>query len=198
MIDIERKEYKYMEMFQKYRNCVLHSSYHFSIEERKNIEKDIIYTLIHILGILMSEENKEDRIFMQEYLNGNEYAKLLENPVYIEELNAFLRKEYGHLYTCPYCSTKTLTPEYKCARCFNVFSDPYFFGYVDCGYCGEDMVIFDAANIECNNNYMRGLCLNCENDTTVYKCPKCGRYINAELLDEANCHEGFCSIFDEI
>lgn len=49
----------------------------------------------------MSEENKEDRIFMQEYLNGNEYAKLLENPVYIEELNAFCVKNmaiYIHVH----------------------------------------------------------------------------------------------------
>ena len=39
-------------MFQKYRNCVLHSSYHFSVDEKKDIEKEIIYTLIHVLGIL--------------------------------------------------------------------------------------------------------------------------------------------------
>ena len=54
-----------MEMFQKYRNCVLHSSYHFSVDEKKDIEKEIIYTLIHVLGILMSAEITEDRIFMQ-------------------------------------------------------------------------------------------------------------------------------------
>lgn len=44
--------------------------------------------------------------------------------------------------------------DYKCARCFNVFSDRNCFGYVDCGYCGEQMVIFDVANIENNNNYV--------------------------------------------
>ena len=86
------KEYKYMEMFQKYRNCVLHSSYHFSVDEKKDIEKEIIYTLIHVLGILMSAEITEDRIFMQEYLNENEYTKLLENSFYIKELEDFLRK----------------------------------------------------------------------------------------------------------
>lgn len=68
LFGFNRKEYKYMEMFQKYRNCVLHSSYHFSVDEKQDIEKEIIYTLIHVLGILMSAEITEDRIFMQEYL----------------------------------------------------------------------------------------------------------------------------------
>lgn len=63
-------------------------------------------------------------------------------------------------------------------------------------YCGEEMVICDAVNIEYNNNYIRGYCLNCDNDTTVYKCPKCGQFINAELFDKTKCHEGFCSVFE--
>lgn len=196
LYNFERKEYQYMEMFQKYRNSVLHSSYIFTEEEKQNVEKNIIYALIHILGILMSEETGiENRIFMQEYLNDSQYAILLNNPIYNQELHSFLKKEYEELYTCPYCSTKTMTIDYKCARCFNIFSDHNFFQYVNCGYCGADMVICDAANIEGNNNYIRGLCLNCGNDTTVYKCPKCGQYINAELFDNTRCHEGFCSIF---
>ena len=198
LFGFNRKEYKYMEMFQKYRNCVLHSSYHFSVDEKKDIEKEIIYTLIHVLGILMSAEITEDRIFMQEYLNENEYTKLLENSFYIKELEDFLRKEYDEVYICPDCLTRTLTPDFKCARCFNVFSDFHFYGYAECGECGESMVIFDAANIECNNNYMRGMCLNCGNETTIYKCPKCGKCIDVELEDKTNCHENFCSIFDEI
>ena len=56
----------------------------------------------------------------------------------------------------------------------------------------EKMVICDALNIEYNHNMARGLCLNCKEDTTVYKCPKCHRFVNAELFDERDCHEGFC------
>ena len=173
LYNFERKEYQYMEMFQKYRNCVLHSSYIFNEQERQSVEKDVIYALIYILGILMSEETGiENRKFMQEYLNDSQYAILLQNPIYNHELYNFLKKEYEDLYTCPYCSTRTMTIDYKCARCFNTFSDRHFFQYVTCGYCGEDMVICDAANIEYNNNYIRGLCLNCGNDTMVYKCSK--------------------------
>ena len=192
LYNFERKEYQYMEMFQKYRNCVLHSSYIFNEQERQSVEKDVIYALIHILGILMSEETGiENRKFMQEYLNDSQYAILLQNPIYNHELYNFLKKEYEDLYTCPYCSTRTMTIDYKCARCFNTFSDRHFFQYVTCGYCGEDMVICDAANIGYNNNYIRGLCLNCGNDTMVYKCSKCGQYVNAELFDMTKCHEGF-------
>lgn len=198
LYDFERKEYKYMDMFQKYRNYVLHSSYIFSNQEKKDMEKDIIYTLIHILGVLMSDETAhEERKFMQEYLNDHEYSVLLENPVYVEELTNFLQNEYENLYMCPYCSTKTMTIDYKCARCFNIFADRHFFEYVKCGYCGEDMVICDAANIDNNNHMIRGLCLNCEEDTIVYKCPKCGSFVNTELFDNSNCHEGFCRIFDD-
>ena len=42
------------------------------------------------------------------------------------------------------------------------------------------------------------MCLNCGNETTIYKCPKCGKCIDVELEDKTNCHENFCSIFDEI
>ena len=196
LYNFERKEYQYMELFQKYRNCVLHSAYVFSEQERRDAEKDIMYALIHILGILMSGENTADRQFMQEYLNDSQYALLLKNPIYNQELYNFLKKEYEDLYTCPYCSTRTMTIDYKCARCFNVFSDRHFFGYVNCGYCGEEMVICDAVNIDYNNNYIRGYCLNCDNNTTVYKCPKCGQFINAELFDKTKCHEGFCSVFE--
>lgn len=81
LYNFERKEYQYMEMFQKYRNCVLHSSYIINEQERQSVEKDAIYALIHILGILMSEETGiENRKFMQECLNDSQYAILLKNP----------------------------------------------------------------------------------------------------------------------
>lgn len=199
LYDFERREYKYMEMFQTYRNSVLHSSYIFSEQEKQDMEKNILYTLIHILGILMSDETfQENRVFMQEYLNNHEYSLLLQNSLYIKELNNFLRQEYENLYTCPYCSTKTMTIDYKCARCFNIFADRYFFEYVKCNYCGEDMVICDAANIDNDKSHMiRGLCLNCGEDTTVYKCPRCGSFVNVELFGNTKCHEGFCRVFDD-
>lgn len=104
LYNFERKEYQYMELFQKYRNCVLHSAYVFSEQERRDAEKDIMYALIHILGILMSGENTADRQFMQEYLNDSQYALLLKNPIYNQELYNFLKKNmktYIHAHIAP-------------------------------------------------------------------------------------------------
>jgi|LGOV01.1.fsa_nt_gb hypothetical protein len=191
--DFDKKEYKCMENFQRIRNGILHSSYIFSDEETEHIEKDIYYTLIHILGVLMSEDaSLENRTFMQEYLNHHEYSKLLNNPKYVKELYRFLENEYDKLYICPYCSTSTMTPEHKCVVCFGIFKGSSSYAYVDCGYCGEHMVICDAANIENNNNMIRGLCMNCREDTIVYKCNKCGEFINLESFDFEECREDHC------
>ena len=176
LYNFERKEYQYI--WRCFRNietvyCIRHK---LLMSKKDKVLKRMLYALIHILGILMSEETGiENRKFMQEYLNDSQYAILLKNPIYEHELYNFLKREYGDLYICPVFMTRTMTIDYKCTRCFNVFSDRNCFGYVDCGYCGEQMVIFDVANIENNNNYARGLCLNCEDDTMVYKCPKCGQ-----------------------
>ena len=40
----DRDDYSYMETFQTYRNSILHSSYVFSVNEIKSIEKSIIVT----------------------------------------------------------------------------------------------------------------------------------------------------------
>ncbi|TWH78155.1 hypothetical protein [Sedimentibacter saalensis] len=192
--NFEKTQYKHMEQFQKYRNQILHSSYIFSDEEIKKIEQDIIYVLIHIMGILMSDSTDyEYKHFMQEYLNGREYSKLLHNPIYNRELYEFLENEYDKLYTCPYCSTRTVTPYKYCARCltnFDVSKD--IFAFVKCGWCGEEMVICDSGNIEYNNNMIKGLCLNCGEDTIVYKCHKCHDFVNVELFDKSDCCENYC------
>lgn len=63
-----------------------------------------MYALIHILGILMSGENTADRQFMQEYLNDSQYALLLKNPIYNQELYNFLKKNmktYIHAHIAP-------------------------------------------------------------------------------------------------
>lgn len=198
LYNFDRDDYSYMETFQTYRNSILHSSYVFSVNEKKSIEKNIIYTLIHILGVLMSGETAdEDRTFMQEYLNGHEYAILLENPIYEKELEEFLNNEYDSLYLCPFCGTRTMTIDYKCARCFSTFRDSHFYEYVTCEVCGEDTVICDAANIEVNGNIINGLCLNCGKETMVFKCSKCGGFSNLQGADKNICKPNFCWLCDD-
>lgn len=192
--NFEKDQYQYMERFHHYRGQILHSSYIFSDQEREEMEKDLLYVLMHIIGVMMHDSMDEEHAkFVQQYLVDNEYSKLMENPIYNQELQIFLENNYGKLYTCPICGTKTVTPYRYCARCltdFDLSNDIYAF--VKCGWCGEEMVICDAANIEINHNMIRGLCLNCDNDTMVYKCPKCHDFVNMELFDRSDCHEGFC------
>lgn len=112
--------------------------------------------------------------------------------MYFAELKKFLYDEYSEIYMCPFCSCKTLTPDKKCLACLYSFNDKIAFGYVRCGYCGKESVIYDALNISNNNNMIRGLCLNCDNDTTVYKCPKCNNSVNLELFKKDNCKPDAC------
>lgn len=196
--DFDKEDYSYMESFQAYRNNILHSSYIFSSEEEKNLEKSVIHTLIHILGVLMSEETAlEDRTFLQEYLNKHEYAKLLKNPIYVKELEVFLHNEYDELYLCPSCGTRTMTIDYKCARCFSVFRDYHLYKYVECVECGEYTVICDAANIDSNNNVINGLCLNCGKECMVYKCLKCDGFSNMESKKYDSCKPDICWLHDD-
>ncbi len=194
LYNFEQEQYKYMERFQDYRNKILHCSYIFSDAECERMEKDIIYVLIHILGILMTDRRDEaHRKFVQEYLRNREYSKLLKNPIYNRELQRFLEKEFDVLYICPFCDMRTLTPHKYCARCLTNFDvSKEIYAFVKCGYCQEKMIICDALNIETNGNVMKGVCLNCREDTTVYKCPICKQFVNLELLDRKECHVGFC------
>lgn len=191
--NFKKSQYKYMERFQKYRNQILHSLYIFGEDEIKQMERDLLYVFIHVIGVLLSDRTDyEYRSFVQEHLSTEVYSKLLRNSLYNDEFQSFLQEEYDKLYMCPICGTNTLTPYKVCARCLTDFDMPSVYAFVKCGNCREEMVIFDALNIEINNNYMHGVCLNCGEDTMVYKCPKCHNYVNSELFDLENCHEDFC------
>lgn len=187
MFDFEKPEYRYMERFQTYRNKLVHFNYNFSEDENEQIEKDIFYVLVFLLGAIMSDALKDDKpTYMQEYIDMAQYEKLMQNGSYITALNAFIVDTYGKTYYCPTCSRRFLTPSKKCLGCLlDVSSESGAFGYIDCKFCGmESSVIYDRLNIDLNRGMLRGLCLNCESDTIVYKCPKCGRVYDLEGFGE--------------
>ena len=187
-------EFSYMEKFQNYRNKLVHQNYNFSEDEDAAIENDIIHIIVYILYRLLSNDisSSDYNEYLFEYIPQEEYKKLLSNPKFAEEIHAKFEFEYGKLYMCPLCSTRSLTPLKKCYRCLESFDDGNFFGYVKCKYCGEDFVFFDAGNIDCNNGFIKGLCLNCEEDTVVYKCQKCGDYSNLEAFGRKMCTPEHC------
>lgn len=190
-------EFKYMEKFQLYRNKLVHLSYNFSQTELNELEDDIIHVIVYILHTLLSGKVSSDeyRTFLYEYIEHKEYQKLLSNRKFYLALNDMLNKEYSKLYFCPLCDKRLVTPYKRCVGCLTDFNDTNAFGFVSCGYCGEKMVIYDACNIDINIT-LQGLCLNCENYTTVYECKKCGSVVNLELFDDTKCNQSHCE-FDE-
>ena len=191
-------EYTYMEKFQKYRNKLVHFNYNFSETERNEIEDDIIHILVYILHALLSSDlsTEEYREFIFDYIDTEEYRKLLRNPKYRTELHEVIDDEYGESYSCPICDSGLLTPTMKCLGCINDFNDRTAFGFVQCKYCGKETVIFDNLNIS-DNDMLRGLCVSCGEDTTVYKCKRCGNVINLELFDFEDCTIDHCAVYDE-
>lgn len=190
-------EFKYMEKFQLYRNKLVHLSYNFSQTELNELEGDVIHVIVYILHTLLSGKvsAKEYRKFLYEYIEHKEYEKLLSNRKFYSALNDMLNREYSKLNFCPICDRTLVTPHKRCVGCLTDFNDSSAFGFVLCGYCGEETVIYDACNIDINTT-LQGLCLNCENYTTVYECKKCGRVVNLELFDNTKCNQFHCE-FDE-
>lgn len=168
LFDFESSEYKYMERFQVYRNKLVHFNYNFSSEENEQIEKDIFYVLVFLLGTIMGDSLECDNpTYMQEYIDMKQYQELIQNPSYISALDSFLMDMYGKPYYCPICSRYFLTPSKKCLGCLYDVSDKTgAYGYIDCKYCGtESSVIYDRLNIDYNMGTMRGMCVNCLSDT---------------------------------
>lgn len=196
--EIFSSEYSYMERFQKYRNRLVHFDYNFSDLERVEMEKDIIHIIVYILHALLSSDisAEEYREFIFENIRSSEYEKLLQNHQFQTELRKVIIREYGDSYLCPVCFKKLLTPMKKCLGCLLDFRDQTAFGFVRCNYCGRKTVIFDALNLP-DNKMIRGLCVNCEEDTVVYMCELCGNVYNLEAFDPNECNPDYCAVYHE-
>lgn len=193
------KEYIYMERFQKYRNKLVHFNYNFSDMECGAIESDIIHIIVYIIHALLSSDisDEEYRKFIFENIQSSEYSKLLENPKFYAELQNVILHEYGECYSCPICDQKLLIPEMKCLGCLLKFRNRMAFGFVQCQYCGKETVIYDALNLP-ENKMLRGLCVNCGEDTIVYQCESCGNVYNFERFGSIACKPGHCVICDPV
>lgn len=175
--------------FQTYRNHLVHLNHNFTDNEINNISQKIIDIIVYVLdGFINIYENDENKNKMQGLLQKKEYEKLLKNEQYYEELKAKLFDDYGDSYWCPHCDRQLLVPSKICFGCMENFN--YSAGYLKCKYCGKKTLIYDKLNIDTNGS-LRALCVNCHEDTIVYKCPHCENVYDWEGLEEA-CYEGYC------
>jgi len=198
--------FAYMEKFQNYRNKLVHQNYTFTPSELNQIEDDIIHIFIYIIVEMLTDiQEHENDTIINDLIHSTEYKKLLSNHVFAKKLNEKAESNYGKLYYCPVCSIglRTMLPYKRCYRCgliYNPTSTSVFASnavtYAKCHLCGERMVAFDALNIDLNHGFAEGWCLNCDNYTTIFKCPECGKYYDTETLSSEICTPDKC-IFDE-
>ncbi len=149
----EKVQYSYLERFQTYRNRLVHFNYHFSDQELSEIERDILYVFVFLLGEVMGESLRGDSpTYMQEYLDVAENKTLMKNPLYRDVLQDFIQLIYGKTYLCPICSERTFISRKKCLGCLIDLQDDIGpFGYIDCTCFGaEETVIYDRLNLDLN------------------------------------------------
>lgn len=116
---------------------------------------------------------------------------MLNNPKFLNALKKLIGEEYDEVYFCPICSQTLFIPTKKCLGCLNEFDNPHIFGYEKCSHCEKDTVIFDRCNLD-TNKFSRGLCVNCKNDTIIYRCECCGNEYNIESNDTEMCSPEHC------
>lgn len=175
--------------FQGYRNHLVHLNHNFTTNEINNISQDIVKILVYVLDAFINiHEDDENKNKMQGLLQKEEYNKLLKNKQYYEELKTKLIDEYKDLYWCPHCGRQLLVPSKICFGCMANFD--YGVGYLKCKWCGKNTLVYDELNIDCNKS-IRALCINCQNDTIVYKCPHCKNVYDMESPEE-QCYGDYC------
>ena len=192
-----KKEYQEIERFQLYRNKIVHFACEFSDYEMANLRDDILYYIVHVVLVLLSEDTtgESPAEYLQRKLSDEFYKQLKKYTPYIRAMERYASKMADTVWTCINCFHRTYSPEFdNCYLC----GDETLRGYrrVDCSACGtKDSVIYDHLDIhnEGNHHRMNGMCLNCEEKTEVFECPECG--IAHDIVIEWRgeyCREGYC------
>lgn len=187
-----KDELTIIDIFQLYRNKIMHLNYNFE-QDLFDIKYEFIYLIVHVLIPLLNDEEYEvtPSEFYEYCLNKDEFLKLINFPTYVEKMESLAREESRYVYKCLECHHETFSVNDELCYCCNFQMPLQDFG--DCILCGsEKSVVFDNLNIEINNNIMRGLCLNCDKYMLVFKCPQCGNIYTFVAKDQ-NITCEFCS-----
>ncbi len=179
--------YRHIDKFQLFRNNLVHINLFFKENELKELKHELIYVIVHILIPLLTEisfEFESPTEFYSKHLDNKQHRILISFPPYIKEMERIAKEYTGLAYECPKCYNWTFSPVSKICYCCNLnFIDAA--EYINCNVCGAaKSVIFDSLNIKLNNNIINGLCLNCGDKPSVFKCPECDEKITFNSLDE--------------
>ncbi|MCX6246851.1 MAG: hypothetical protein NTW10_03870 [Bacteroidetes bacterium] len=192
--DLSRDEFNVIEEFQLYRNRIVHFSFKFCEGDLFDLKYDIIYYLIHVIfKVLLSRKHQDEKPseFLEYSLGSPLHKRLMHYPPYVYAMEKLARDNSDQVFKCIVCNNRTFSQDEDYCYCCNFSTELY--SMIDCDYCGaKRSVIYDNLDIELNNNEMKGLCLNCDNDGIVFQCPKCGEAHNIETRFESVCTHNKC------
>lgn len=173
IFNITKQDIKYIDLFQLYRNKIVHLNYHFNEDEYKQVKVSFIYVLVHIVLKMLSANHLSVSEFLQEHCF--DITKVIKNKDFCDEMEKYVAENYEEAWLCPICSRKTNVAELKqCCTCLSEFDNSIIFGQEACINCGkEDSIIYDNLNIDINEGVIDGLCLNCKCKVQIYDCYYC-------------------------
>ena len=178
--------------FQKTRNKLVHLHYHLAEGDRYDLKSEIIYYIVHVMIPLLQQGSDYDTAsqMIESCLDEKIFKKLISFPPYVYEMEKLASRDSFEVWRCIGCSNRTYAAEMEvCYVCNRDYDDQEF---AHCNRCNtRNSIIFDHLNIESNDNEMRGLCLNCDEDDIIFKCPKCEMTYGIETCDE-RCDNKHC------
>ncbi|QBA19750.1 hypothetical protein EU348_00640 [Chryseobacterium indologenes] len=168
--------FEHLTRFQLYRNKLIHLNLFLSDDEIINLKKELIFAVTHLLMPLLTDisfEFESPSEFYEEYLDKEDFDKLISFRPYIDEMHNMAIKYSGLAYECINCFNRTFSPNNEKCYCCNLdlFNAA---GYINCDACeGKKAVVYDTLNIHDNDHSINGLCMKCGNKMMVYECPDC-------------------------
>ena len=194
---LSKDEFKEIERFQRYRNKIVHFACEFTDDDLGTLRDDVLYYIVHVVLVLLTGETTGETSaeYLQSKLGSDFYKNLKDYSPYVTAMESYAAKMADPVWTCIGCFHRTYSPvDDYCYIC----GHETLAGYrrIDCGYCGtKDSVIYDNWDIHNSGNHhiMRGMCLNCEEDTDVFECPVCGEAHDiTKNFEQDYCDEGHC------
>ncbi|MFT5821860.1 MAG: hypothetical protein ACI8ZM_003116 [Crocinitomix sp.] len=191
---LNRDDFKKITEFQDYRNKIVHFSYNFEAGDFFDLKYDLISYLIHIIfKILLSKKHEDIKpsAFLANKLGKDLLDGLIHYVPYVQEMEKLATYLSEKVFKCIDCYNRTYSQDEEYCYCCNFIGVDYTL--INCDYCHEkESVIYDNLNIRLNNNMMRGLCLNCDRDSIIFKCHKCQNAHNIEMQFEGVCTNEKC------